>query len=188
VTAHKGESKGSAYTGITIGVEPKYTSIYPASSWWNTKTEAAAADAQSANYSLWLEEAFCWNGTVKKCNEGKVPILNFRASTVGVSFVPPEAPTMSGIKMGGSKEFKEELESVAGTAPISSMIKQGSAGVDQHWAFEQWATHKEWAYDGFTPETSYAPTSATAAGATEVHLTVLLRKGSFPVRASSSPK
>lgn len=30
VTAHKGESKGSASTGITIGVEPKYTSLYPA--------------------------------------------------------------------------------------------------------------------------------------------------------------
>ena len=47
VTAHKGESTGSANTGITIGVEPTYTSLYAAGNWWNTKTESATADAQS---------------------------------------------------------------------------------------------------------------------------------------------
>jgi hypothetical protein len=179
VTAHKGEATGSASSGITIGVEPKYTSLYPAGNWWNTKTESAAADAQSANYSLWFEEAFCWNGTTKKCNEGKVPLLNFRYSTIGVSFVPTGAPTMSGITTAFPKELTEELESGVGTAPIPSMIKQGSAGVDQHWAFEQ-ANHKEWVYEGFTPETTYPPTSASAVGATEVHLTGASAKGFIP--------
>jgi hypothetical protein len=168
VIAHNGAKSGSAFTGYTVGVEPRYGNLYPSSSFWRAKLPASGTQLmpEQRRYVEGLEESWA------KGN----PTITTGANGNAVYWVPPTQPTLSQDYTGG-KTIAAELESAFQAVPVAPFMlgsrSEAGGNGDKHMVIlpGSLSDGREWDMFHVRPEVLYQPTAGTPVGQSEIHLT-----------------
>lgn len=169
--------RGSALTGYTVGVEPKYENLYAADSFWRQKLPKSGEQlmTEQARYAKGFEAE--WTGAQVSNEPNTAPFY----------FVPPGLPTHTQALTIG-KNFKEEVKSAFAAVPMppwvtGAKVNAGSTpgNPDKHTALFQigsgGAIEGEWDMLHTEPELTSEVSTETAVNGSVFHVTGAEAKG-----------
>jgi len=178
VIAKKTGKLGSAVTGYTVGVEPKYGRMFASDNFWNQKLPKSGEQliTEPERYAKGIEEDHA------KGN----PTVQNEPNTTPFYFVPAGLTTHKQ-KYTGGKNIKAEVESALATVPLvpwvtGAKVNTGSTpgNPDKHSTILQvnnGTIEGEWDMQHTEPEVTSQVSSTTAVAGKVFHVTESLAKG-----------